>query len=485
MKKISILFVSILSLSILSVSCDADFENVNKNPNRPEVVPAHLLLGSIIRINQNVIYGMQQGGDMGMCWSQHLSKVQYNDEERYIPRFAAIDGVWTTLYANVLTSSQEMYNIAETEGNDNLKGISLVMQANAFQILTDLYGPIPFKEFNIPNNVKPAYDKQQDVYLGILKMLTDADVLLASNIGDVPASSDLVYQGNASKWRKLANSLHLKALMRISKVGGAEINVNVPAEVKKLVDAGNLMTSNADSAQLVYLGAQPDANPIYETVVFSAREEYKLSSVLVDKLASSNDPRLGVFASPIDNAGNYVGNIPGTENSGNYDDFSAIGDFYIDPKLPGVILSYAQVEFYLAEAANEAFIPGGLVTAAEHFNNGITANFDFNGVGGSAPTFLTEPDVLFSGTQVDARKKIGEQMWVSLFGQGFEAWTEWRRTGFPALSPVVNAAPGVTTIPSRLFYNSQEVTFNNVSYLAGVALLGGPDNLTTRLWWMN
>jgi len=485
MKKISILFVSILSLSILSVSCDADFENVNKNPNRPEVVPAHLLLGNIIRINQNVMYGMQQGGDMGMCWSQQVSKVQYNDEERYIPRAGAIDGVWTTLYSSVLTSSQEMYKIADSEGNDNLKGISLVLQANAFQILTDLYGPIPFKEFNVPNNVKPAYDTQEEVYKGILKMLTDADALLASNTGNVPTTSDLVYQGDATKWRKLANSLHLKALMRISKVAG-EIDVNVATEVQKLVAAGKLMTSNADSAQLNYLAAQPDANPIYETVVFGAREEYKVSSVMVDKLVASNDPRLGVFASPIDNAGNYAGNIPGTENSGNYDGFSALGDFYLDPTLPGVILSYAQVEFYLAEAANEGFLTGtsDLVAAADHYNKGITANMTFNGVGASAPAFLSEPDVLFSGTQADAKKKIGEQMWVSLFGQGFEAWTEWRRTGFPALTPVVNAAPGVTTIPSRLFYNTSEVTFNNASYNAGVVLLKGQDKLTTRLWWM-
>jgi len=247
------------------------------------------------------------------------------------------------------------------------------------------------------------------------------------------------------------------------------------------------MTSNADSAQLNYLAAQPDANPIYETVVFGAREEYKLSSVLIEKLEASGDPRIDVYASPIDNVGTYAGNIPGTENSGNYDDFSAIGDFYLDPTLPGVILSYAQVEFYLAEAANEGLLTGisDLVAAADHYNKGITANMNFNGVGAFAPAFLTNPDIVLTGnTQDNAREKIGLQMWVSLFGQGFEAWTEWRRTGFPALSPVVNAAPGVTTIPSRLFYNTSEVSFNNASYNAGVVLLKGPDKLTTRLWWM-
>ena len=144
MKKISILFVALIGL--FSASCDKDFETVNIDPNNPTAVPSHLLLGNIIRVNQNVIYGMQQGGDMGMCWSQQVSKVQYNDEERYIPRRAAIDGVWSSLYASVISDAKSMYTLAEAEGNTNIMGISLVLQANAYQILTDLYGPIPYTE---------------------------------------------------------------------------------------------------------------------------------------------------------------------------------------------------------------------------------------------------------------------------------------------------------------------------------------------------
>lgn len=490
MKKISILFLSMLSLGILSVSCDADFEKVNTSPNRPTAVPAHLLLGNIVRVNQNTIYGMQQGGDMGMCWSQQVSKVQYNDEERYIPRFASIDAVWNNLYATVLTSSQAMYDLAESEGNENIKGISLVLQANAFQILTDLYGPIPFSEFNKPGNLKPAYDSQEKVYTGILKMLTDADALLASNVGEVPATSDLVYKGDVSKWRKLANSLKLKALMRISKVS-IQIGFDPNVEIKKLVDAGNLMTSNADSAQLIYTAAQPDANPIYETVVFGARLEYKLSSVFVDKMVNQTtgeiiDERLPVFGKPVNAAGDFVGNTPGIEDPGNYGKYSAIGDFYIDPKLPGVIMSYAQVEFYLAEAANKGYLAGGLTTAFDHFKMGLAASFEFNGVGNSVFTFAEYANPDGFSNQEDASKKIGEQMWVALFGQGFEAWTEWRRTGFPALSPVSTRPSSVATIPSRLYYNSSEISFNNASYNAGVVKLGtGGDKLTTRLWWMN
>ncbi|MGL2994221.1 SusD/RagB family nutrient-binding outer membrane lipoprotein [Flavobacterium sp. TSSA_36] len=473
MKKISILFVA--AIAFLSVSCDKDFETVNSDPNNPLEVPAHLLLGNIIRVNQNVIYGMQQGGDMGMCWAQHVSKVQYNDEERYIPRRGAIDGVWDNIYASVISDSKSMYVLADAEGNESLKGISLVMQANGFQILTDLFGPIPFNEVFVSGNFKPKYDSQEVVYTGIIDMLTKADALLASGTGTIPASSDLIYKGDVAKWRKLANSLKLKALMRISK------KVNVASQVAALVAGGNLMAGNDDSANITYLVAQPDANPIYETIVFGAREEYKISSVLVEKLQSLNDSRLTVIADK-NNAGSYVGNIPGEENTSNYGGFSALGSFYLEPTLPGVILSYSQVQFYLAEAANEGLISGGVSKALEYYNNGIKASFNFNGLSDDAADYIDQPNVIFTN-QAQARINIGEQMWISLFGQGFEAWTEWRRTGYPALSPVMQAAQ--PAIPSRLYYNSNEISLNKDNYAAAVATLTGGDKLTTPLWWMN
>jgi Starch-binding associating with outer membrane len=473
MKKISILFIAITTLFVFS--CD-NFGDVNENPNQPLSVPAHLLLGNIIRVNQNTIYGMQQGGDMGMCWAQHVSKVQYNDEERYIPRRGAIDAIWTNLYTAVISDAKTMYVLADEEGNDNLKGISLVLQANAFQILTDLYGPVPFDEVFVEGIIKPKYNSQEEVYDGLIGLLTQADLLLANNTGDVPATSDLVYGGDATKWRKLANSLKFKALMRIS------ARRNVSAELQALVNAGHLMSSTSDSAQLTYLVAEPDANPIYETINGnSARKEYKISSVLVSKMNTLGDPRLNVYAEPIA-GGSIVGNIPGVENPSNYNDYSGLGTFYLNPTLPGVILSNSQLQFLLAEAANEGYISGGTAAALNYYNSGIISNFEFNGIAGSAAAYIAQPIVTFT-TQANARVRIGEQSWIALFGQGFEAWTEWRRTGYPALSPVVNAAE--PSIPSRLYYSSTAISLNRNNYLDAVATLTGGDELTSPLWWMN
>jgi hypothetical protein len=490
MKKISILFVALIGL--FSASCDKDFEEVNTTPNNPVAVPAHLMLGTIVRVNQNTIYDMFNGGDMGMCWAQQVSKVQYNDEERYIPRIGSMDAIWNTLYASVISDAKSMYLLAEAEENTNLMAISLVLQANAFQILTDLYGPIPYTESCNPTILKPAYDSQEVVYDGIIDLLTQAETLLASGSGVVPASSDLVYAGNVSKWRKLANSLKFKALMRISKAPGQSVS----AELQALVNGGQLFSSNDDSAQLIYLAAQPDSNPIYETIIFTNRTEYKLSSVMIagnynattnpngfKGLTFLNDDRLEVFAQK-NTAGNYVGNIPGVENVSTYGAFSSLGTKYLDPTLPGVILSNAQVQFLLAEAANEGYITGGVVDAQAYYFKGITANFEFNGISGLANAYIGQANIGFAG-QVVGRQKIAEQSWIALFGQGFEAWTEYRRTGFPVLSAVANAAPGVTVVPTRIRFNSLEVSLNKANYEAAVSTLVGGDKLTSRLWWMN
>jgi hypothetical protein len=472
MKKIFYLLLA----TTLFISCDKDFEEINISPNESSVTDPNLLLSSAIIVTQNSIYNAQIGGDMGLCWAQHWSKVQYNDEERYIPRRALMNALWTNLYASVIAEAQAAYTLAGAEGNTNLQAAALIMKANAFQILTDVYGPVPYTQAGIPGNTKPVHDSQETVYDGILAMLTEADGLLASGTGNITSTADLLYGGNTAKWRKFGASLKFKALMRISK------KRNVSAELTALVNSGQLMSSNADSAQLPYTSSQPDANPIYETIVYGNRLEYKVSSVLIDQLTISNDPRRAVFAK-VNNAGAYVGNTPGVENSGNYGGFSSPGAKYLEPTLPGVFLSYSQVELYLAEAALEGFIPGGLATADLHFRNGIRANMEYNGVSNSATTtYLAQPTLDFT-TVAGGRTRIGQQMWLTLYGQGIEAWTEFRRTGVPSLSPVVNAA--INTVPRRFYFSTDTQNYNQVNYQAAVLTLDNGDSMLSKVWWMN
>jgi len=471
MKKIFYLFMT--TLALVTISCDNNFEEINVSPDLPTETDPNLLLSFSMLNCQNTIYDMFAGGDMGGVWSQQWSKGQYNDEELYVPRTTAFNNFWDVMYVNCISEASSCYTLAGAEGNTNLQGAALVVKANAFQVLTDAFGPIPFSEAGVSGNTKPVHDSQENVYNGIIALLDEAETLFASGSGTITPASDLIYGGDVTKWRKLAMSLKLKALMRISKVR------NVSTEVQNVLASGLLFSSNTDSANLTYNATQPDANPTYETVVFGNRTEYRVSSILVNKLNSLSDPRLPVFAQ-LNNSGVYVGNTPGTTTS-SVASFSAIGTKYLQATAPGVVLSYAQVEMYLAEAYNEGIIPGTLTDAKTHYVNAINANFEFNGLVPS--TAYTSSAVVDFTTQVEAREKIATQMWLLLYGQGIEAWTEWRRTGYPALSPVLNAA--ITAIPKRFLFASHTQSYNNANYQAASATLNNGDSMLSKVWWMN
>jgi len=476
MKKLNIILYTFLSF-VLFTGCDEGFEELNVDPNNSTAVPAHLLLGGPQRIYMNTMYSAQYGGDMGACWAQQWSKVQYNDEARYVPRRGVIDNIWDGMYSSVIAESKAMYDLAEAEGNQSLKGAGLVMQAVGYQTLVDFYGPIPFTESIDGNILQPVYDSETVVYEGIIQMLSDASALLASGTGTITSSSDLFYGGDVSKWIKLANSLKFRALMRISSTK------SVNSELQTLM--GKMFTSNADNAQITYLSAAPDANPIWETIVDGNRAEYKINSVMVDVLSGLNDPRLAVYAG--ENAsGNIVGKpsgfgaqttLPNETLGYTYANISPLGEKYLTATLPGVLMSYSQLSFLIAQAANEGYISGGVTSASEWYKEGIKASFDFNGL--SAANYLAQLGIDFT-TQNDGRTKIATQEWIALFGQGFESWTEWRRNKIPVLVP---AAEGdIDQIPSRLYYPTTEPSLNKSSYDAGVQALGG-DNLTAPLFW--
>jgi len=479
MKKIKITLFAFLSLSLTIVSCDKDFEETNTDPNNSSVISSDLLL-SYAQLNQmNTVYGMQRGGgDMGSCWAQQMSKVQYNDENRYVVRSGVIDDIWFELYTTSVAEANGMYDLALEAGNTNQQGIALVMKAVGFQTLTDLFGPIPFTESLNPDITKPAYDDEATVYEGILTLLTDAANLLSNGTGEV-ATSDLYYQGNTSKWLKLANSLKFRALMRISSTR------DVSSELQALINGGKMMTTNSDGAQIQYLSAPDDANPIYKTIIDGLRPEYKLGGLMVETLQFLNDDRLSVYAS-VNASGVYLGKPAGygrqttLPNEGlgyTYANISGLGDFYLNPELPGVLMSYSQLSFLKAEAANENLITGGITAALNYYREGIAASFKWNGV--DSTSYLAQDGLNFT-TQADAREKIATQEWIALFGQGFEAWTEWRRTKIPYLEPALESTLG--QIPSRLSYSTDDPSLNGENYEAASQSIGG-DLLTSSLFW--
>lgn len=473
------IYAGLVSAALTFSACDNGFEELNVNPNGATTVPAGLLLTDLQRVPTNTLYSTFVGGDMGACWSQQWGKVQYNDEARYVPRQTSIQGFWNSLYADGLMDAKIMHDLAEIDGNAALQAVSLTISAYYYSIITDAWGNVPFSEALKANAadaiITPKYDSQDEIYAAILASLDQANDLYNSNAGVIDGAFDLVYQGDASKWQKFNNSLKFRLLMRVSG------QMDVKNQLQELMDTRPMFTSNDDDAGVHYLSSDPNANPIFETIVNGNRAEFKVSEVLVTMLQDTNDPRLSVYAE-LNDADEYRGKPAGLRNlpsdDYNYTNVSAIGAKYVEAEFPGFWMTNAQLHFLMAEAAKKGFISGGDAAAEVHYNAGVMASMEYNEVGAAAASYLAS--VPYNSN--NALQQIATQEWLALFCQGFEAWTEYRRTGFPVLAPALEANPEVTSIPSRYFYPSTEQSLNATNYAAAVTAQGS-DLLTTKVWW--
>jgi len=473
--KFTLIFSFIATLAL--VSCDKDFEEINIDPNNPTSVPSHLLIPSSVRQFQNTNYSTFVGGELA-GWAQQLAKVQYNDQQRYVFRESVITSTWTNTYAISISDANQMYTLAEAEENNNVMGVALVLQAYGYSVLTDIYGNIPFSEAMTADqgNFSPAYDSQDAVYTGILSTLDQAMSLLGTG-GTIDATSDILYQGDVQNWKRFAASLKLRSLMRISG------QMSVGSDIQALISSGLLFENNSQEAKLVYLSSAPSANPLYESIVFGTRGEYKLNEVMVDLLTNNGDPRLPVYVQP-NGDGEFRGKPSGIEglpnNDYNYDNVSAIGEFYLRPEAPGYFVSHSEIQFLLAEAAQKGMISG---SPQAYYTAGIRASMIFNEINeGEMNAYLVGNVGQLATDNTLALQQIGNEKWKALFTQGIEAWTEQRRTGYPILSPAIDG--NINEIPSRLTYPSIESSINKANYEAAVSAQG-PDLITTKLWWNN
>lgn len=489
MRKSIIYSISILCL-LLVTSC-SKFEELNTDPNNSTKVRSDLLLANIVYsamgedndvVNQTGMYSTFVGGDMGACWAQHIGKVQYNDEERYTPRSGVVRAFWNTIYEDVCNDAKKMEKLAKDEGNTAVEGVALILQAYGFQVLTDCYGDIPFSDaLKADANVfTPKYDKQEDVYKGILALLTDAANKLSTTTDVLPSSSDVMYGGDLEKWTKFANSLKFRALMRISSKD-ASTDIDVAAQLQALVTDGNLFSSNDDEAKFEFETAQPGANPFYETIVFGNRPEFRVGAPMIDILKSLGDPRLSVYAKKNEDD-EYVGKPAGYINLPfepyTVEKTSAIGSKFLAANAPAYFMSYPELLLLMAEAKVKGLISSG--SAATYFSDGIRASMEAVGVlNADISAYLAI--VSLSGDVNAGLSQIGTQKWIALFGQGIEAWIEWKRTKSPELQPAVNGA--FNEIPSRYTYPSTEQSINTANYSAAVANQG-VDELTTKIWWL-
>jgi hypothetical protein len=470
----AIILTGTLVLSL--TACKKDLEEINKNPNASETAqPDYLLTGATKNI-VDAYWGTSNNMDASLLFVQNWSKIQYTDPDRYIYSNSSFQELWTTAYTKGVTNFNELIKVADAQSNPNYKGVALVLRSWTFSLLTDAYGDIPYTQAaSIKEYLTPDYDKQKDVYFAILDDLKSAQASL--NTSGPAIAGDIIYNNNIASWKKFANSLRLRIALRIADREQDKAK-HVIADIQ--AEGSGYISSNSEIAQLIY-STSPNQNPISN--LFDTRDDYRISKTIVDKLFELNDPRLSVYASktkdvtPKTYVGLPNGLLVGDASNYGFSKTSKPGTYFFAPSAPAVIISYAEVLFDRAEAAARGFTTENATTL---YKSAVEASLKQYGVADAdVNTYLASSAVQYDASNF--KKSIGDQKWIALFGQGLEAFAEWRRLDYPQLTPAIAGTLG-GKIPVRFIYPGTEQSLNGASYKAAVASQGA-DVLTTKLWF--
>ena len=369
---------------------------------------------------------------------------------------------------------------AEVIELDNKIAVIDILTAYSYGILVDTFGDIPYTEaLDILAYPQPKYDDAKTIYVDLIAKLTAASHALNQTNGSF-GSADLVYQGNTAKWAKFANTLRLRMAINMADVDASYASTQALAAI-----ADGVIMSNADSAYLVYTPNQPNTNPLYVDLVASGRDDFLPANTFVNKMNALVDPRRAKYFTEYPAGSGYIQRWVYMVNLTLMLISLILLLQFKTPEYPGVLLTYSEVEFLLAEAAARGIAVGG--TPETHYNAAITASMQDWGVAAAdITTYLARTDVAYATATGTWQQKIGEQSWIALYNRGFEAWTSYRRLDFPVLHvPTVtyeDADGPITVVPRRYSYPGAEETLNATNLNAAVAKLGS-NGTSKRIFW--
>ncbi|GAA3747170.1 MULTISPECIES: RagB/SusD family nutrient uptake outer membrane protein [Flavobacterium] len=516
---------SILCLGLLAaMSCTDNFDEINSDPQGSTAEQLAQDFNNItgyskVMFNfifeQDPLWGYQiQQNLQGDVWSGYMATPNPFGSNNNNMTYNLVNGwngrAWDDAYTNVMANALKIEHETKTKGlYPEIYAMSQILKVEAMHRITDIYGPIVYSKYSSESSVK-EYDSQEQVYTQMFADLDEAIVTL-SKAADSGESSIITkadfskYGGSYSKWVKFANSLRLRLAMRLA--------VKAPAVAKEQAEKSisqkyGVMLTKDDS--FVFLS--DFTNPVYGNS--NSYEDINMSADMESILVGYNDPRLSkYFAVSVKYPGEYKGIrtgivlpvAPDGATKAARKDFSKVGEA-INVK-ETVFLSTAEVFFLRAEGALRGWNMGSDVQSL--YEAGITASFEQFGVSSSTyktstalPKAYVDPlDATNNAAAVNnvtvaweagasnevKLQKIITQKWIAGFPDGQEAWTEWRRTGYPKLFPITNnTSNGVISSQlgvRRVNFVASEIAGNKDGVATGIAKLGGPDNGATRLWW--
>lgn len=534
MKKI-LLYTGIVVFA-LQTGCTKKFEEINTDPTQSS--PANFNSDYFLSSSQanyiNAITGYNGAILFQSGWVQIFASTTsgaanyYSNMDKYVPSGNTNDyaaRVWRVNYRAASLANEIIRNLSGDADKANVVSAATVMKVLSIQSITDMYGDCPYSQaLQGADGVSlPVYDKQQAVYTA---MLSELDAALSKfDASKAKPGADLFYAGDVAKWKKFGYSLMLRLAMRLTKVDAA----TAKTYAEKAATGGTFSGVGDDA----YINGD-DANGYRSEnsrALVTAADFYQVrwSKKLIDYLKSTNDPRVSAIAevSQAGLAANQNSNLAGDNTFANqeglpngWDLNGGSTDISLSPGYPGgtgsgadftpigkysrprtsvygslnsgqFVLTYAETELLLAEAAVRGWSVGG--TAAVHYRNGVSAALQSLGtIGASAAISAATADAYAAANPLDVSstaaslKMINEQYWATTgtMLNFVETWNNWRRSGYPELTPVVytgNFSTGV--IPRRQIYPTEEATSNGTNYAAGVSSLTGGDVWTSKVWW--
>lgn len=476
-KKLSVL----LLVATVGLTGCKKYLDVNENPNNPDTATPSLLLPTVeASIGQLVGNNFQvNGGIWAQFWTQGPTSSQYRAFDRYNPTNANYDRPWLTIYRNALINAQLIIN--HNSSNDYAKGMAYVLKAYTFQVATDAFGDIPLSEALQGTLIaSPRYESQELVYDSVYTFIDKGLALLNAPTAPALGEQDMIFQGNITKWKAFANTLKLRAYMRLSQVNPTKAQAGIAA----------LYAANApflaEDAAIRYTTTGGNENPLYNEMVALGRTQNLVASgTAVTAMKANNDPRALRFYSVVANGSqDTIAYIPQGAFASNATKAVSTPSPLVggaaangtSATAPVKLMSASESSFLQAEAIARGWASGDAVTL---FRQGITQSFAATGLtAAQAATYIaTAPDAQYTAGAANAIQRIITQKWYAMNGfQGFEAWTEFRRTGFPNfIAPSAASTIGDGRLPLRMLYPNSEITTN--SNYPGTQLIYIP------VWW--
>jgi len=498
------LIIALAVGSIFGISSCKKYLDVNKNPNVAQTATvqtllpaAQLTVGTALGVDLEI-----DGSFWAQYWTQNPGASQYHNLDQYAPGQDGFTFPWTNLYA-ANENFYQLYQLALSQKKKQYMAISLLMQAYTFQLITDGWGDVPFSQalkgqYIDGHIVNPKYDSQMAVYNGIIALIDTANTLINPSDAILPGADDLIYGGNMTEWQKFSNTLMLRVLLRMSKVNPTA----AAAAVTALYATGPTFIGVGDDAAISYGSSSTNRNPLYaEEGGLGGVQNLMGSATCIDSMNNNVDLRAFVFYEYLPSTGTVVGLQQGLYNIAYSAGTLSIPNIYVagdaagnsgSANAPVIFMSSWESLFLQAEAAAEGW--GAAGTDSALFYAAIRANFDyplyntamntiwgFSGdsacniyltSGGYWTTYPTAP-----GTTPEQKLRfIVTQKWFAMCGnQGFEAWSEWRRTGYPDFLQISVSSIIGSKFPKRFYYPTSESTTN--SKYPGLA------PITKNVWW--